>query len=113
MVGPVGGDAQAAKVRMRANGTRKRVIVDLSNKTAEEYWLINTSRIRRLLLALGLQRRDCRLNLPTFRARPYIRKILRSRSAKIPDWGLGLCRKNYRLNQNRLDIHCRWRNKNR
>jgi hypothetical protein len=34
-VGPVGADAQAAKVSMRANGTKKRVIVDLSNKTVE------------------------------------------------------------------------------
>jgi hypothetical protein len=32
-VGPVGADAQAAKVSMRANGRRKRVIVGLSNKT--------------------------------------------------------------------------------
>jgi hypothetical protein len=32
-VGPVGAEAQAAKVSMRANGRRKRVIVGLSNKT--------------------------------------------------------------------------------
>jgi hypothetical protein len=34
-VGPVGAEAQAAKVRIRANGTRKRVIVGLSNKSVE------------------------------------------------------------------------------
>jgi uncharacterized protein YaaW (UPF0174 family) len=31
-VGPVGAEAQAAKVSIRTNGTRKRVIVVLSNK---------------------------------------------------------------------------------
>jgi len=64
--------------------------------------------IGRLLLALRLRWRHCRLNLPTFRARPYIRKILRGGCAKIPDWGLGLCCQHNGLNQNGLHIHCRW-----
>ena len=72
---------------------------------------MSTSRIGWFLLALRLGRRHCRLNLPTFRACSYIRKILRGGCAKIPDWGLGLSCQNNRLNENRLHIHCRWRAK--